>query len=231
MNSSPNEHQPISVGWAILRGAGGLGLTLLLTVLFSLFLYEAFDVSGAWHWVDLIRHPPTLAKLQSEDAFEANLEKLFQVIFIIAVLVSVFVQQTISHYFRLNSFDLYSALVVYLPTTIRGSDGKRHLSARLYGATRPAQKLLSLTFIILALNVIASCSIIAVGNFPVHVATSLGYLLLVFLLDLLTWLFIGELQDCATVYRGIRPYRLFRHMNRQLLFTIDSGIAVILVIV
>lgn len=217
---------------AFLRGAGGLGLSLFLAWVFSWFLDKAFGLSEAWHWVDLFRPPPPLAKLlQSRDAFEANLEKLFEIIFIIAVLVSVFAQQTISHYFRLNKFDLYCALVVRWPTIARGTDRRFRISLTQYGKTVPAEKFLKLSIIIIALNIIASFSIIAVGNFLVHVATTLLYLLLVFALDLGTWLFTDELVSCNTVYRGIRPYRLFRYMNRQLLFTIDSGIAVIFIIV
>jgi hypothetical protein len=226
----PTEHQPVPTRSALWRGAGSLLISLLLATAFSFFLEKGFQVNKAWLWVDLFRNPPSLAKVQDTKAFEANLDRLFQIIFVVAVFVSVFAQQTISYFFRLNKFDLYSSLVFKLPAFIRGQDGKRHISVRRYGKPVQAEKLLKLTIIIVALNVIASASIVAVGNFAFHVVTTMIYLAVVLGLDLVTWLFIDE-SHCDIVYRGIRPYRLFRYMNRQLIFTIDSGMAVIFIII
>src|ERR1051325_11679947 len=110
--AGPEQYGRPEVLRAAARGAGGLVLTGVLAAGVSLCLEKGFHVKGAWLWVDLFRNPPSLTKLQDPKAFEANIDRLFELIFIFAVLVSVFAQQTISYFFRLNKFDLHSALVV-----------------------------------------------------------------------------------------------------------------------
>lgn len=225
------EHKPVRASGALWRGAGGALFTALLALGFSVILSIGFDVKGAWHWTNLFwRDPPSLRQLQTITELENNLNKLFELIFVIAVLVSVFAQQTISQFFSLNKLDTHSAMVLKFPIYSCQPDGKWHLHAKRIGKPISADKVLRLGWIIIVLNICASISIVAVGNFAFHVVTTMVYLAIVLFLDLITWICLCE-SDVSVTYRGIRPYRLLRYMSGQLLFTIDSGILVILFIV
>jgi hypothetical protein len=152
------------------------------------------------------------------------------VIFIGAVLVSVFAQQTISSYFQLNRFDIYTGLVFKRPVYVVEADGKKRLALRRVGKPIPTHKILNFGLIIVALMLSASFSIIFVSDFRKHVLTTIIYLVFVFVLDLINWIFVDDIGS-DVVYGDIVPDKLFRYLNRQLVFTIDSGIFVIFTIV
>ncbi len=225
---------PVAVRGAYLRGARGLIWFLLSIFLINVLLYLGVgDTDKAWYWVGLFVHPPSLARLQGSAALEANLDRLFQIIFVVSVLISVFFQQTISEYFSLNKLDFNNSLILKYPVlTVVDHFPWIRISMRPYGRSVKVEKLLKLNPIIFTLNLIACASIVAVYNFLFHVITAGLYLFIVLLLDVVTWVFLEDGQSSTRVlYRGIQSHRLFRYTNRQLVFIVDSGAMVILFII
>jgi hypothetical protein len=208
---------------------GLFAVSLTLTGLF-VFAGASLEVS---HWMSLLSNTFRLIKSKSITS------EHFELIFIFSVVVSIFAQGTVQAYFRNNRFYEYTRLgiipivqatwvrwrVFPIPTLRKGWLTRR--------GPRDARPIAETLFVGGLMVLLASLSIIFVStkSFYMHLLSTLGYLLIVTVIDLAYWLMTIPGPEVHH-YRDDRiPAQvLFSEFNRQLLLRIDFGIIVVAII-
>lgn len=219
--------RPWGVGHALWAGFWGVASTLLVTIAISILLTVAdlrdpSPVIQPWHWLNLY---PDIYRLAVSGALfpkgsgisDDDLKTVLEFIYTISVLLSVFSQYLVTDFFVHNELYKTTVLRISLPLPwYRSGFTVVHVRVLTLDSAAVVENFL----IKGALALFAASSILFVEDFRYHMITAVLYLGLIFLLDFVYFLMVGDGPSIYR-YRGIPAGDLFREFNRQLVLRID----------
>ncbi len=217
---SAEQKAPWNAWHAVRTGMFWVLITLGICFVLTFVVLVSGNRELALGWLSVFPHALGLVKTGAvfhQTLRSADFEAVLELIFVVAMIVSVFAQYTVQDFFIYNGF--YEKTVIEIARPVIDKSKKWGIDWKpLWIADGTS---LAESFAInLVLALLAAGSIFFVSIFEIHVYSTVAYLVLIFLIDLFYYLVITDRQK-QQMYRGISARTLFRELNRQLLIRID----------